>query len=244
MFSSLQRLSIHSQWTLFVVLAYGVALFGAWQLLARVDFLYPLWYDVIRIEQTIAIYGPQNRHRARFETTSKAERLRLFSAIVAAIHRQGKGLETLVYQDSDGRPIASLLTPPEIIHLQDVSRLLDRLPAGGWGAMVGGSMLLGLLRMQQRPMPSVKRLLLTAVMAAGGVGGLIVLLGPVNVFYTLHTWVFPAGHAWFFYYQDSLMTTLMKAPDIFACIALSLVALSLLLLMGILFVSKKLYERI
>jgi hypothetical protein len=47
----------------------------------------------------------------------------------------------------------------------------------------------------------------------------LVLFGPVNVFYKLHTWIFPADHQWFFYYQESLMTTLMKAPDIFGGIA-------------------------
>jgi hypothetical protein len=27
--------------------------------------------------------------------------------------------------------------------------------------------------------------------------------------------VFPEGHKWFFYYQDSLMSTVLKAPDSF-----------------------------
>ena len=34
----------------------------------------------------------------------------------------------------------------------------------------------------------------------------------------MHEMVFPDDHQWFFYYQDSLMTTLMKAPDIFFAI--------------------------
>ncbi|MFN2223885.1 MAG: DUF1461 domain-containing protein, partial [Candidatus Promineifilaceae bacterium] len=32
-------------------------------------------------------------------------------------------------------------------------------------------------------------------------------------------WICPPGHQWFFYYQDSLMTTMMKAPVLFAGIA-------------------------
>jgi len=55
-------------------------------------------------------------------------------------------------------------------------------------------------------------------------GAIVMALGPKAVFYWAHTKIFPAGHQWFFYYEESLMTTLMKAPDIFAFIALLLVA--------------------
>jgi uncharacterized membrane protein len=51
----------------------------------------------------------------------------------------------------------------------------------------------------------------------------IILIGPKQVFYHLHEMIFPADHAWFFYYQDSLMATLMKAPDLFGGIALVIV---------------------
>jgi hypothetical protein len=57
----------------------------------------------------------------------------------------------------------------------------------------------------------------------------VLLIGPKTVFYTLHTWVFPAGHAWFFYYQDSLMTTLMQAPNLFAGIAAEVLLLTVTL---------------
>jgi hypothetical protein len=56
------------------------------------------------------------------------------------------------------------------------------------------------------------------------------LIGPVKAFYWLHTLVFPPGHEWFFYYEDSLMSTMMKAPDLFGYIALLWASLSLLLL--------------
>jgi len=46
--------------------------------------------------------------------------------------------------------------------------------------------------------------------------------GFTDVFYYLHTLVFPDNHQWFFYYQESLMSSLMKAPDLFAGIAISL----------------------
>jgi hypothetical protein len=209
-----------------------VALFLAWQLLAKVDFLYPLWYDVLGIEQTIARYGPQNRCRDRFETTTKEERVRLFAAIVSAIHRQGRDLETLVYHDTRGQAIANLLTPPEIVHLQDVSRLVDNGLRLGWSATLTWLMLLMLLRRQKLSMPSVRTLLSWSLVVVAAVTGLILLIGPVKIFYRLHTWIFPPGHSWFFYYQESLMTMLMKAPDLFAYIALSLAVVTLLMLAG------------
>jgi hypothetical protein len=234
---------VQTEWTLFVVLAYLVALFLAWQLLAKVDFLYPLWYDVLGIEQTIACYGPQNRYRDRFETTTKEERVRLFATIVSAIHRQGRGLETLVYHDTQGQAIANLLTPPEIVHLQDVSRLVDNGLRLGWSATLTWLMLLILLRRQKLSMPPVRTLLSWSLVVVAAVTGLILLIGPVKIFYRLHTWIFPPGHSWFFYYQESLMTMLMKAPDLFAYIALSLAVVTLLVLAGMVFLARVLYQR-
>ena len=49
-------------------------------------------------------------------------------------------------------------------------------------------------------------------------GIVIFAVGAHDVFKAMHEMVFPDDHQWFFYYQDSLMTTLMKAPDIFFAI--------------------------
>jgi len=57
----------------------------------------------------------------------------------------------------------------------------------------------------------------------------VFIVGPKDVFYQMHIWVFPDNHQWFFYYQDSLMSTMMKAPDLFAGIAAQIVLLALLL---------------
>lgn len=236
---SRRQLAINAHWLLFMLLALLAALFIAWQALARVDFLYPLWYDVIHIDRTIATYGPQNRYRKHFEHTTKAERVRLFGALVEAIHRQGRGLAGLVYHDPAGRPIASLLTPPEIVHLQDVAQLVDRLRPVGWGALVALPVWIALLWRRKLSMPPFQKLCRLTALALGGVAALVLLLGPVNVFYALHTWIFPKEHPWFFYYQDSLMTMLMKAPVIFGYIALTLAALSLLLILGLLWLTRK-----
>ena len=241
--SSLWRqLLAQLQWTLVTLLVFLATLMLAWQLLASVNFLYSLWYEVIDIDQTIATYGPRNRYRHQFESTTKAERVRLFTAIVAAVHDHGKGLDTLSYHDPAGRIIAGLLTPPEIAHLQDVAGLVKTLQRIGWGAWLALPILLILAARRRLPMPSIGRLMATAAGIFIGVAGIILLIGPVKVFYRLHTWIFPAGHAWFFYYEESLMTMLMQAPVLFGYIALTLAALSLLLFPGLLWLLNRWYR--
>ena len=48
------------------------------------------------------------------------------------------------------------------------------------------------------------------------------IFGAKAIFYQMHVLIFPPDHQWFFYYQDSLMSTMMKAPDLFAGIALQI----------------------
>jgi hypothetical protein len=217
----------YGQWLLFVITALLAAFWLAWISLAAVDFLYPLWHDLIGIDETIAVSGPRNRHRHHFELTTKAERVRLFSAMVDGIHGQGRGLESLTYHAPTGAPIATLLTAPEVVHLRDVARLLDRLRLTGWLAVLATVALAAGFRWRRSAMPSLKALLAGVIAFVGGAGLIILLLGPVQVFYGLHTRIFPPGHSWFFYYEDSLMTMMMKAPDLFAYIAATLVVLGL-----------------
>lgn len=238
-----RRWAYWGQWTLFALLIFVAALWLAWQSLVQVDFLYPVWYDTIGIERTIATYGPRNRFRHQFEHTSRAERIRLFAAIVEAIHQQGTGLANLTYHAPDGRPIAPLLTPPEIVHLQDVARLVAWLSGVGLLAMLAWPLLLAMLWWQRVTMPPLSHLLLTVVGLLATVGVTILVLGPVRVFYALHTWIFPPGHQWFFYYEDSLMTLLMKAPEIFGYITLTLATLALLLFLVLLLGTAVFYRR-
>lgn len=218
---------------------------AAWAGLAQVNFFYPVWHDIIGIDQTIEIYAPKNRYRHGFEQTSKAERSRLFAAIVDAIHNQGRGLRALVYHDISGRPLDHLLREPEIVHLQDVANLVDRLkPVGPLAAIVLGTQLIA-LRSQRLPMPSIMSLLLSAIASLGALAGAILILGgPVKVFYWLHTLIFPAGHQWFFYYQDSLMSTMMKAPDLFGYLAMVWAIATLLLLLTFVGFARRVINRV
>jgi hypothetical protein len=220
-------------WALFVSTASVTAAYLAWLILAQANFLYPLWHDLIAIDHTIEVYGPQNRYKEGFARTSAFERNRLFAAIVDAIHNQGRGLRGLVYHDTAGRPLGRLLREPEVLHLQDVARLVNALSLAGLVASVATIGLLIVIRRGNAPTLSVKSLIFAIVTALAAAAGILLLLGPVKVFYWLHTVMFPPDHHWFFYYQDSLMSTMMKAPDLFGCIALAWAILSVLVLTGL-----------
>jgi hypothetical protein len=206
-------------WAILLLAALPAALLASWQLLVGANFLYPLWYEVIGIDRTIAEYAPKNRYRDHFEDTTRDERRRLFAAIVAAIQDGGTGLEALAYHDARGRPLAPLLRPPEITHLRDVSRLVDGLYRLGAGAALVWLLALVWLRRLRLPPPPLGRYLACLALAAAALALGVIAVGAKQVFYTAHTLIFPAGHQWFFYYEESLMTMLMKAPDLFAAIA-------------------------
>jgi hypothetical protein len=218
----------------FVLTALPSAAYLAWLALAQVNFLYPLWHELIGIDHTIETYAPQNRYRRGFEQTTKAERSRLFAGIVDAIQDQGRGLRALVYRDAAGRRLNKLLRAPEIIHLQDVARLVDRLRTGGIAALIVTTLLLILIRWRRLSMPAAKPLLIWTLTPLAALTVTVLLLGPNKVFYRLHPLVFPPAHQWFFYYQDSLMSTMMQAPDLFGYIAAVWAALSMVVLASLL----------
>ncbi len=212
-----------------------VALLLAWLLLARLDFLYPVWYQVLSIEEHIAQYAPQNRHgREDFVETTPAEHRRLFGLIVASIQGQGKPLEEAVYHDAQGRELGKFLRAEEVGHLNDVQRLVGVLTTTGWGLTAAALVLSLGLWWWRLPLPPPAGV---AVMWLALLGAAAIVLwwqGPLEVFDRLHEWVFPPDHPWFFYYQDSLMTTTMKAPQIFAAIA-ALWTLVALIFYGVLY---------
>ena len=216
-------------WLLYGVLTLLALLWLSWLLLVRVNFIYPVWYEVLSIDDHIKRYGPQNNNRQHFDITTKKEHQRLFAGIVKAIHQQGEGLAQLRYHNTMGRPIATLLTPAEIIHLRDVARLVELFKTIGWGTVVLTLLATIVLLWQRYKLPTLKHCLLGLIGTMLLIGLLVVLIGPVKVFYQLHIWLFPADHQWFFYYQDSLLTTLLKAPAIFGPIVLLWLSLAMLL---------------
>jgi len=216
------------------------SLFLAWRLLAVFDFFYPAIYDAIGIDTHIAKYAPLNRYRRGFELTTRGEHLRLFADISTAVRDDGNGLGSIVYRDTNGKTLGLLLRPPEITHLTDVARLVTALERSGWIALIVVVTLLLVVRRWRIGLPTPLKL---STLSAAGVVLLslgILIAGPVDVFYGVHRWVFPAGHQWFFFYEESLMSTLMKAPDLFGYIAVILLALSLIIFWLILWMASRL----
>ncbi len=219
--------------TFFLVLLIPVVLLGslflAWRFLAAVDFLYPTLYDAMAIDEHIAEFAPQNRYRRNFESTTRDEHRRLFSEIATSIRNDGKGLGAIEYRDASGRVLGVMLRPPEIVHLTDVARLVDLLERAGVIALLAIVLLVVAMRRKGTVLPSPFRLAIGSVAGVIVAALVVVALGATEVFYALHRWVFPEGHQWFFYYEESLMSTVMKAPDLFGYIAVILVAIALTL---------------
>ena len=200
----------------------------AWQLLVPVNFAYPVAYKMLHIQEHIDHYGPQNRFKRDFARTTPTERKRLFAAIVTAIQHHGNGLRDITYVTPDGYR-DTLLREPEVVHLEDVASLIDKFNVAAWISLGISVMSLGLLAWRRLPSPGPKQILIGLGGLLLATGAVLMIMGPTDTFYWLHTHIFPPNHEWFFYYQDSLMTTLMKAPDLFGFIAAIWVALALLL---------------
>lgn len=194
----------------------------SWHLLAQLHFAYPLGYQLLNLETHIAQYAPLNRHKEDFEFSSKEEHWRLFGEISDAIQNHGKGLADIQYTLSNGNT-TSLMHQDEIIHLQDVANLVDRFYQLGYVSIAIWIACLLIIGWKKTLIPSNKKVVVGFIALISAISLLVISLGAKEVFYWLHVKIFPADHKWFFYYQDSLMTTLMKAPDIFAFITVLLV---------------------
>ena len=207
------------RWSIFGLALAVAALFVVWRALAAFDFAYPLFYDALGIDATIERHAPANETRPGFQRTPRAERERLFGAIVEAVRNGGQGLETLVYRGPNGQPIGRLLTQDEVRHLSDVAALVTRFERLGSLCIAVCTGLLLASRLRRDPMPPLRRFALGAGVVLATTGALLVAFGPVTVFYWLHEQIFPPDHPWFFWYEESLMSTMMQAPNLFGAIA-------------------------
>lgn len=200
----------------------------SWQFHKITDFGYPLWYQALNIGDHINEYAPQNKqHKQDFILTSSNEHYRLFAEINHAIHAQGEGLSSIQYKvkspDTNSLIENALLTPSEVIHLQDVAKLIDNLMTFWlYNTLIFVLCMVFIYWKKVQPPPVKQQLTLFVIIVTASVA-LFSLLGFTTIFYWLHQVVFPDNHQWFFYYQDSLMSTLMKAPDLFAVIGVSII---------------------
>ncbi len=220
-----KTLQTYLLWVLYSFGSLLISFWLAWQLSAQVNFLYPIWYSALKIDQTVEQTMPRHLYKKEFIATDVNEHHRLFAEIVSCIQNNGQGLEEIKFYSPSGKELGQLLTESEIIHLQDVAALLDIL---GWFSLViliFCLMVLAAIIMFRMAMPSTKRLLISVLSVIASVVILILVLGAKKFFYWLHTVVFPDNHQWFFYYEESLMSMLMKAPELFAPISVQLLLL-------------------
>lgn len=196
-----------------------IALQLSWYVLGHMNFSYGFWHDHTSIAWAIDTYGPANRQgHPGFEKTTKAERERVFAEIAKSVRSSGAGLEQIQYR-VEGEPERILLTLDEVLHLQDVAKLIDLAP---FAVVPAWLMLIGLIVYSLKnnlPMPSVRIQLAGLAVLSAVIGIILAVIGPKAVFTQMHIWVFPPQHKWFFYYQDSLMSTMMHAPVLFGGIA-------------------------
>jgi len=214
-----------------VLIASGLcfSLFLAWHILSACNFFYPVLHDVTGIQETIEEYAPKNIYKKSFDETTRAQRAKLFRRIVYGINHDGAGLDSIQYSNAAGKPLGALLRPPEITHLKDVAHLLNTFRTLAVSALAVYIATVIWLLARRLSIPKPRYLLAVTVLTALGATLIISLSGAKDIFYRLHTVIFPQGHQWFFYYEESLMTLLMKAPDIFAWIAAMLLVLALII---------------
>jgi len=233
-------------WCTFTIALLIFSLGISWQVSKSNNFFYGFWYQSLQINSVISKNVRINTQGKRdFPINDVQLHEEKFADIVRAIHQQGDGLAEISYLNQHGSS-QKLLTKSEVVHLQDVANLLNSLTIVWWGNLF---FLLGLLIFYCRQasniiisqgmpkaqvsslsiMPNAKQKLIALSIFALLVIAILSVWGFTQVFYYLHTVVFPVEHQWFFYYRDSLMASIMKAPDIFAAIAAQLMLVALLL---------------
>jgi hypothetical protein len=213
-----------------LLLGFILALYAAWMITASFGYGYSYWYGFYDSEQHIARYAPQNKFRQGFETTSVSDHKAVFQKIVESVHNDGKGLKDISYL-YDGKTLP-VLHNAEIVHLQDVANLINQLHVMSLALLI---IFAGLysrhwvsLRRYGNLISARNQLAIVSILA-GAVIVLFLIFSAKTIFYQMHILIFPADHQWFFYYQDSLMSTLMKAPDLFAGIAVQILSTAFVL---------------
>lgn len=198
------------------------SLFAAWYAAYSNYFFFPLVYRVENIQDNVQRYAPLNTHgKNDFGFVSEADQVRIFTQMLRGVDRGSEGLAEITYPSITGGT-KRFLTRDELLHLQDVAKLLSNIRALARPFIVL-LLFVALAMIFARIRPLYTRyMLLVSALSVGALSLLIKSFSFYKIFYWLHTKVFPPGHKWFFYYQDSLMTTMLKAPDSFALFGLIL----------------------
>lgn len=216
-----------------------VSFYLAWNINAATNFLYSTWYEVLSLDEAISQYAPDNKFKNGFENTNKNQHVELFSGIVTGIQSGGEGLRELSYLDKNNNQKRTLLTDAEVVHLEDVANLVSKFKYLAILGLLTAFVVFMLMRSKKVAIAKFKRHLLGGLGVIFALAFLVVLIGPTKIFYVGHELIFPNNHQWFFYYEESLMSTMMKAPVLFGPIACQLLILTVLLWLAALFALQK-----
>ncbi|SEL26713.1 Protein of unknown function [Colwellia chukchiensis] len=238
-------------WLLFACSMLIFALGISWQINKHANFLYGYWYQVLAIETVVSKHVPVNSQGKKdFPVNNANLAEKMFADIVTAIHQSGRGLAEISYRNDKGLT-GKFLTNSEVIHLQDVANLIDGLTSlWRFNLLILVLLLTAYIKTAIASniknsgndnqainslwrMPSGKQKFVTLLVVVALITIILMTWGFTQVFYYLHTVVFPEQHQWFFYYQDSLMAAIMKAPDIFAVIAAQLLMVGMVLILAL-----------
>ncbi len=212
------------------MLLFSIAI--SWFLLYQTHFLFGVFHEIGGIKEGIDKFAPLNKYKAGFADTTYAQRVEAFKAINIAVHNSGNGLADISYQAATSNGTQRLLREPEVIHLQDVANLLDIFKPLFWWSLLALPLFTVALALY-KPLhvcvtaPTIKHSMITVGLVALLLACPLVIFGAEQVFNQLHIWIFPKEHQWFFYYQESLMSTLMYAPVLFGWIAAAWAVLAL-----------------
>ena len=206
----------------------------SWQILSQVNFLYGSIYQHNKLEAHINEFAPLNRNnKESFARTTNEERIRVFNDIAYEINSGGAGLSKISYTYPGSEAPTIFLIDEEKDHLLDVANLVGKLKPIGAAVATLLIIFYGVcwyykvsqFKYLWRPSGVISSLLKILSITALLVGATY-LIGPQKTFYLLHEWAFSDKAQWYFYFEDSLMTTLM--PEVvFANIAVLLTLITL-----------------
>jgi len=149
------------------------------------------------------------------------------------------GLEAIQYFNRNGVAVNLFLTQAEVGHLEDVSVLVQLMNSIAFTLIVILIFIFFLASKYKKTSPNLPVLVCSMISFIVVMTGIIIFIGPLVVFNKLHEWIFAEKSQWQFYYQDSLMTTLLKAPDTFASMAILMTATAVVFWLSIFYLVNK-----
>ena len=172
-------------WALYSICSLLLSVWLAWYALAQLNFLYPVWYSALSIDQTVSESAPRNQYKKNFSETTTKEHYRLFAEIVSAVQSNGRGLAEIRYFDREGALLGNLLTKEEVIHLRDVAHLVSTLNWVSLVLVIISLLAIGIIFLFRFAMPAIRAFFIYAGAIVLAALALLQGLGPTRIFFEL-----------------------------------------------------------